>query len=213
MNGFRLFVWLLLYALFLARVAFFHAYLFILFISKDGAAWLLFLLSAGALLLSWPVTGPVLEAWFAPAQAEVDTYARALARETDFGAELMPFAAWALEAAILAAGLVAVWCLRRIAGVLRILLAAFPMPARPLPPQRVWMPPAHRVRAVTCRLDVPRLPLRWWNGATADLTACLAPEVRRLIGQPEEAFPVPPRPPAGPEEQTAAPEPAAQPAE
>lgn len=213
MNLLRLVIWLLLYALFLVRTVLFRIYLFVMFLSKDGAAWLLFLLSGTVVLLSWPLTGALLEDWFAPMQREIDGFARSLRRET--GSEVLSglLSQWALEITLAISGLIIVRLLKAVSGVLRTILAAFPMPARPLPPQRVWLPPAHRIRAVACRLSVPRLPLRWWSGDQAELLDYLKPELRAMIGE------LPPSPDLSGRDSAPAPEqpplrsPAVQPAE
>lgn len=213
MNLLRLVIWLLLYALFLVRTVLFRTYLFVMFLSKDGAAWLLFLLSGTLVLLSWPLTGALLEEWFVPIQAEIDGFARVLQRET--GSEVLSglLSQWALEITLAISGLITVRLLKAVSGVLRTILAAFPMPARPLPPQRVWLPPAHRIRAVACRLSVPRLPLRWWSGDQAELLDYLKPELRAMIGE------LPPSPDLSSRDSAPAPEqpplrsPAVQPAE
>ena len=67
---------------------------------------------------------------------------------------------------------------------LRFVLTALPFPPRPLPPLRRWQPPRHRIERVCCRLAVPSLSWRNWDGDWQPLYGQLTEPLQRLIYEP-----------------------------
>lgn len=190
MNVLHLFIYTVRLVLFLLRSVLFRCYLLLIFFAKDAAPLLTMLVMAVGLWLSWSVSAPWLDGqyalWIAPE------------RSTE---------PWELFAAVGVGGFALYVLLGWIQRLLRFVLAAFPFPRRPLPPVLHWMPPKHHIRPVTCRIDVPRLPLRFWDGNLPSLTQRLRPELRAILEPPIEGVAGPPMLPktAAPDEDQASP--------
>lgn len=190
MNLFHLTIYLIRLALFIVLSLLFRIYLSMIFLTKEAAPILIVtaISVSGYLTRTWSV--PWLEALVAPTGAALH------AEITKLPAGFPLRIAYELASPHLfliaaAAGLFLLWCvLHWTRRILRFVMAAFPLPPRPLPPVRYWTPPVHRIKAVPCTIDVPALPLRYWDGSLAPLVARLSPDVRAIITQ-QDSHPAP----------------------
>lgn len=171
MNALHWAVYLVRLAFYMALSLLFRLYLLAVFLAKQAAPVLIITMAAIALFLGQDTAAPVLRRAFQPLFQALEF------NENDIYVTLPLFTVAAL--------LLAYIPLKILSGILRFLLSAFPFPQRPLPPLRRWDPPKHRIQRVACYLAVPRLPLRYWDGNTAKLSARLPERLQALLQQME----------------------------
>ncbi|MEO1316745.1 MAG: hypothetical protein AAFW01_09180 [Pseudomonadota bacterium] len=162
-------------------LVFFRLYLFLIFLTKDGARWVFAIVAAGAGIgfqgFAAPFVDPVLAGWIDPLVAQLKP--EHVLVEVD--AALTPRRYEIALGTIIFAGMVLItWS----GWLLRPILAALPMPARPLPPILRRVTPRHVIRAVLCRSTVPRLPLRYYGGERPALVRRLPSPLTALLAAP-----------------------------
>lgn len=174
-------LYLIQLAIYLCLLVFFRLYLFLIFLTKDGARWVFAIIAASAGIgfqgFAAPFVDPVLAGWIDP---HVDQL-KPKHVLVEINALLAP---WRYEIALGIVIVVSMFLISWSGKLLRPLLSALPMPARPLPPILRRVTPRHVIRAVRCRIAVPRLPLRYYGGERPVLVRRLPAPLKTLLASP-----------------------------
>ena len=187
MNLIRMILYLPRLAWYVLRLLLFRAYLLLFFIARPAGPVLLPVLLGLVLLVSWPLSGPVLHSALDPVLAPLLAWAADRPREDGLRQLVELFAPLRTELITTLLIVALYWPLSWLQWMLWYILPAFPFPRRPMPPLWMWMPPKHRIERVNAHISVPKMPLRYWDGDLSALAERLRPELRDLL----EAPPVP----------------------
>lgn len=174
-------LYLIQLVIYLCLLVFFRLYLFLIFLTKDGARWVFAIVAAGAGIgfqgFAAPYVDPVLAGWIDPLVGQLKPEHMLV----EIDAFLAP---WRYEIALGVVVIVGMIVISWSGWLLRPILAALPMPARPLPPILRRVTPRHVIRAVRCRIAVPRLPLRYYGGERPVLVRRLPSPLKALLASP-----------------------------
>ncbi|GIT93307.1 hypothetical protein JANAI62_37420 [Jannaschia pagri] len=182
MNLFHWIIYLLRLPLYLVFSALFRVYLLLIFLTRSAAPFLVTVAFGAAAYFGRDWAEPYVLAWHADlTRSALGTWQGDFARF----AGRAPYEIGALAAG---AGLfLGLWWFQ---APLKHVLLAFPMPQRPMPPIRHWVPPAHQLKAYSVYRAVPELPLRFVDGRIETFLARLDPKVQTALRQKRPQAPL-----------------------
>ncbi len=207
MNIIRLCWYLVRLALFLVRIVVFRSYQLLFFLARPGGPFMALCLVCAGLYASWHWSGPALAAFLAPLWEPVLAWSAARPAGDGLRDLVELIAPVRIELSIGTGLVLLYWPLGWLQWMLWYVLPAFPVPRRPIRPMFLWLPGKHRIEQATCRIEVPKLPLRFWDGDQGRLERYLSPQVRILLDRPLDALLPAPALPEDPVEAPQAPEP------
>lgn len=166
-------------ALYPLRFACYLVHSLLVFISKPGTRALVPIVVAIGMFAGWhaimPLIRPIAEMLWASLSPHLEP---ALAQT------LYPLREIVLAAVAFVAATIAYIALSRI---IRPILAAFPTPARPLPPAKPFIVPKFKVKAVPVRMRVPALPHGRYRGNIAKIERRYPAPIRELLARRDSA--------------------------